>query len=243
MTRWKPVETDEPRLDGPHGRDAHPMTVAQRSLSDRSLAALARLNAMVQARGGTCLTVHQGRTVDSHTFECAAGHRWEALGSSVLRGSWCTVCARPQAAINRRSKDGLEQLQRAATAKGGECLSPTYVGGSYRHRFRCAKGHEWETVANTILKSGRWCPHCNHDAKRSGIEAMRAVAHARGGQCLSDIYVNQHGKLSWECHRGHVWHARACNVVSGCWCPECARLALIVLAKSSWKRRKSEAKG
>jgi len=61
-----------------------------------------------------------------------------------------------------------------------------------------------------------------------GIDAMRKHARTRGGQCLSDVYVNRQGKLLWECQAGHVWQVNAGHVVfGGRWCPSCARLSLV----------------
>ncbi|CAD6532966.1 hypothetical protein LMG24235_02689 [Paraburkholderia sabiae] len=50
---------------------------------------------------------------------------------------------------------------------------------------------------------------------------MKAVAHERGGQCLSESYVNVETKLQWECSRGHVWLTTPMSVLAGSWCPAC----------------------
>lgn len=70
--------------------------------------------------------------------------------------------------------------------------------------------------------SGRsWCPHCAGKARLSLAHA-RDLAAARGGQCLSDRYVNSRSSLRWRCANGHEWNARLGNVkYSGTWCPEC----------------------
>lgn len=55
------------------------------------------------------------------------------------------------------------------------------------------------------------------------IEAMQAIATARGGRCLSDKYVNNHTPLEWECAEGHRWFALPSNVKKhGSWCNACA---------------------
>ena len=42
-------------------------------------------------------------------------------------------------------------------------------------------------------------------AREIAIERMRELAAAKGGKCLSDVYVNSASKLQWQCARGHTW--------------------------------------
>lgn len=56
---------------------------------------------------------------------------------------------------------------------------------------------------------------------RLSIEMLRAAARARGGRCLSSHYTNNKQKLDWQCRHGHRWRARAMNIRTGYWCPEC----------------------
>lgn len=64
------------------------------------------------------------------------------------------------------------------------------------------------------------------------IEDMRSLAAAKGGTCLSDIYVNSRAKLEWNCKEGHRWRAPAKTIVPGHWCPTCA------IARGAERRRK-----
>jgi hypothetical protein len=118
---------------------------------------------------------------------------------------------------------GLSRLQAAAQAKGGECLDEVYQGVSARYRFRCKAGHVWKTMGAKIVE-GFWCPECNVERQRLGIEAMQAMARERGGRCLSEQYVNTRQRLQWECGHGHVWWTAAQGVRRGSWCPSCAIL-------------------
>lgn len=54
------------------------------------------------------------------------------------------------------------------------------------------------------------------------IEDMRAIAIARGGTCLSNVYEGFNVHLKWRCSDGHEWMATPKNV-SGhrSWCPGC----------------------
>jgi hypothetical protein len=65
------------------------------------------------------------------------------------------------------------------------------------------------------------------------IEEMQQVASARGGSCLSNLYVNNNTKLRWRCAEGHEWEAVPGSVKSGSWCPKCSD------ARSARKRSRS----
>jgi hypothetical protein len=119
----------------------------------------------------------------------------------------------------------------------GVCLSDTYGGSKKQYLFRCAKGHEWEATGQRVLLGG-WCGRCANDAKRLSIEDARQAAHAKGGRCLSEVYVNNRTKLTWACDRGHVWRASLGGIRSGRrWCPECAHMNRITKAASKARHR------
>ncbi|WP_157131181.1 hypothetical protein [Burkholderia pseudomallei] len=128
-------------------------------------------------------------------------------------------------------------LQAKAMANGGECLDELYLGTHHRHRFRCSEGHEWAVKAGNVLR-GSWCARCGIERQRLTIEDARRVAHERGGACLSDEYLNARSRLTWQCHRGHVWQANFDNVKNkGKWCLDCRNLNQIANAKSKARRR------
>lgn len=60
------------------------------------------------------------------------------------------------------SEIGLEDVQKAAHFRGGECLSNEMKKGDLWTilRFRCAEGHVFEASPFTILIGGYWCPTC-----------------------------------------------------------------------------------
>lgn len=54
------------------------------------------------------------------------------------------------------------------------------------------------------------------------LEELRNLARAKGGECLSTVYINKDTKLSWRCSEGHEWEMPAGAVRnSGQWCPRC----------------------
>jgi hypothetical protein len=123
------------------------------------------------------------------------------------------------------SVEYLERLRAIAIKKGGVCLENHYKGSSAKHRFMCAVGHEWESLADTIVQGG-WCKKCHHasiaDRSRMPIESIQAVALAKGGLMISNSYISNKQKLIWQCQYGHQWSASYISILKGRWCPTCS---------------------
>ncbi len=211
-------------------------TRARRRLAD----GLERLHAAAAAHGGQCLDGRYLGTEARYRFRCREGHEWETTGTEVLRGSWCLPCSHAERSRAYLDAQGLARLRAAAEAKGGVCLSEAYTGQKARYRFRCAKGHEWEAPGNSVLR-GTWCRCCENDALRTDIAVLKAIAAERGGQCLSPAYTSSRIKLSWMCHKGHVWQALARTIRAGHWCPVCAHANKIKRTDSKARMRYREA--
>ncbi|ACC76315.1 hypothetical protein Bphy_7330 (plasmid) [Paraburkholderia phymatum STM815] len=186
---------------------------------------LARLQAAAVSHGGQCLDSQYAGVNVTYRFRCTAGHEWRAEGSRVLRGSWCSRCAAKRTGEAQRTEDGLAKLKAIAASLGGEVVNPIYAGIAAHYTFRCARGHEWRTKGTRILLDGTWCRACAGLRRRHTIETMQQIAIERGGRCLSAEYLGVKVRLSWECHRGHVWEASPDSILNGpSWCPNCAIL-------------------
>jgi hypothetical protein len=214
-----------------------PKCARKRSREQRRLAdGLQRLQRAAQEHGGECLSErylgHAGRA----SFRCAQGHTWDTAASDVLRGAWCRICADAQRGAEMVLSDGLETLRRAAASRGGQCLSSEYLGMAQRYALRCHRGHEWEATGGAIVQ-GRWCRLCQHEQARLTLEAAHHAARSRGGQCLSERYINAATKMTWQCDRGHVWSTCFAVIRRGCWCPDCASMAKISNRKSMARAR------
>jgi len=127
-------------------------------------------------------------------------------------------------------EERLAQLTLVAQARGGVCISSSYVDTKTKLRWRCALKHEWNAIPLNVAR-GHWCPICGNErqgrAKAHSIEMMRKIASSRGGECLSRSYKNNLTRLRWRCERGHEWNAVPGSVVGsgkrrGSWCPICA---------------------
>ena len=180
---------------------------------------LISLNSIAAKKGGKCLSnVYKGND-EPMEWECSSGHRWKATPHNVKKGTWCPVCA---GTIPLR----IEEMQRIAEERGGRCLSTKYENAQSKLLWECAEGHQWEATPG-MIKSRTWCPKCGKEssaaAQRLSIREMQRLADARGGQCLSKVYINSMSKLLWECAEGHTWKASPQGIRSGTWCPYCGR--------------------
>lgn len=170
---------------------------------------------LARAKGGECLSSDY---INNHTklgWRCAEGHEWRAVPASIQGGTWCPICAG-----KLLPKDALFALRLYAKNLGGECLSEEYQSAKTKLRWRCAKGHEWEAIPDSVRR-GTWCPHCAGSMSLT-LSDMQETARGKGGECLSDQYVNSDEKLRWRCAEGHEWEAVAYHVRAGHWCPTCA---------------------
>ena len=56
----------------------------------------------------------------------------------------------------------IEDMQQAAEARGGKCLTQTMTKGDWDTRllWQCAEGHQFKASPRLILLGGHWCPDC-----------------------------------------------------------------------------------
>lgn len=122
----------------------------------------------------------------------------------------------------------LEEINQIALERGGYCLSDTYTNNHTKLKFRCGKNHEWMTTPKSI-KKGRWCPLCYDSEKRKAIKRqpnkileIKQKACELGGECLSEVYINNREKLKFRCASGHEWETNWKCIIKNTWCPICA---------------------
>ena len=119
----------------------------------------------------------------------------------------------------------LARVRATAMARDGKLLSPVYLGGATKLRFRCAEGHEWLATPSQI-KQGRWCPACwiaRAAAKNRahGLKRLLSTVARRGGTVVSRRYLGSTTKLRFRCREGHEWRTTPGGIVTGNWCPVC----------------------
>lgn len=179
------------------------------------LNSIEKLRALVEAKGGKCITQKYVGCRELMDFRCAKGHRWRTTSMSIQSGHWCHVCT--------KTKDGsIEEMQRLAKKRGGGCLSAEYKNNHTKLLWVCLKKHEFWMKPNQIKARGSWCPTCRGKVRRT-LADIQKMAEARGGRCLSTSFSKNADKVELECNQGHRWKTIAAGFIHGTWCPICAR--------------------
>ncbi|EDU57855.1 hypothetical protein [Providencia stuartii] len=180
------------------------------------------MQALAAKRKGVCLSSEYLNSRSKLLWQCEQGHIWEATSDFVKAGNWCSICY-----LQHKNANYLNKIKRIAEQHGGKCLSDVYVNTKTKLKFRCAKGHEWETTPQIIGNAkGSWCPECKHDSQRGTLEELQAIAAEQGGRCLAAVFVSVNHKVAWQCEQGHVWEAEPSRIKSGSWCKSCAHASL-----------------
>lgn len=107
---------------------------------------------IAEQRGGKCLSKKYIDATTKLHWQCEAGHVWEAIPASILRGSWCGQCS-------GNASLSIEEMRKIAEDRGGICLSAQYTNSGTSLKWKCADGHEWMATPSSI-KMGSWCPEC-----------------------------------------------------------------------------------
>ena len=170
--------------------------------------------ALAELKNGKCLATSYTNSSEKIEWQCKLGHRWFAIFSSIKHGRWCPHCSKTK-------KKTIQDCQSVAKEKNGLCLSQVYINHSENLLWECEYGHQWMANFNNIKFDRSWCPYCSGKIKKT-IEECREIANRNEGKCLSEIYINAHEKLLWECRFGHTWKTSYEAIRMGSWCPNCS---------------------
>ncbi len=173
------------------------------------------MQALATKRGGQCLSDVYSGVKGKLRWSCASGHFWDAVPLAVKNGTWCPHCA-------GNAPLSILEMKEMAGRHGGECLSEKYVNSLSKLKWRCEKGHEWEATPSSI-KGGHWCPVCGGNrVENKSLELASKIARDRGGECISDKYLNYSSPLKWRCKMGHEWKTSLSRIENGGWCAKCS---------------------
>jgi len=177
---------------------------------------LEKVRAAAKEKGGECLSDEYLKSKIKLQFKCAKGHIWETLPETILKGCWCEVCYK-----NELTERVLEDLRRIVKEKGGVILSE-YTLSREKMEFQCSKGHRWFQYQYAIINQGQWCPECSkEESQKEHLEALRAAAKERGGECLSNEYINDSIKIKFKCGKGHEFVMNGNAMLRGQFCKIC----------------------
>lgn len=211
-----------------------------KSFASHTLAAIrardARKRRVCKARGVTLIEIPE--LISGVPIEDLQGFIVDAcrrLGVSLPRGAGSRTISLTPVYTSSADDEALEEIRSLAARRGGQCLATEYKGSDTQLPFECADGHGWNARPQDVLR-GTWCRRCaakiTGAKRRLSIDMMHDVAKRRGGECLSEIYVDSWVKLRWRCGQCcHEWEATPTSVRRGTWCPRCA-------VQERWERRR-----
>jgi len=182
---------------------------------------LEKMISYADSMSGKCLSyevLDYGSRVE---MSCSMGHSWFAAFRNLwYQKTWCPTC-------KGRHKRSLEEAQKLATSRGGQCLSTKYTNNYTSLTWLCAAGHTWKASLVSVSNQNTWCKTCRYESAKGSsfsIDDASKLAKNNNGECLSTSYVDIHSYLEWRCEKGHEWKA-SLNAIKNnkYWCKKCDR--------------------
>lgn len=146
-------------------------------VASRAATRLARLQQHAHDKGGQCLSGKYLGAEARYKFRCAKEHEWEARGINIVAGAWCQTCAFDAKRLS------IEHAHEAAQAKGGRCLSDSYVNCTIKLRWLCDRGHEWQATLGSV-RAGHWCKQCDAMSRINSSNSKTRRRYADAGARL-----------------------------------------------------------
>ncbi len=184
-----------------------------------------------KSMGGECLSNKYINSKINLEWKCKRNHVWE---SRPRTSYWCRECSIMDSYII-----GIDDLLKFAESKDGECLSKEYKSG-IPIKWKCKRNHIWKSIYVGDNRTG-WCIKCtNIEQRKYDIKDCIKSANSKGGECLSDSYINSDISMDWKCEKGHVFRTRYSHIVDGSWCKKCCTFERRLGLQScmSWAKKK-----
>lgn len=103
---------------------------------------------------GECLSKEYVSKDFKMQMKCKSGHIWWSRPHDLLRNHWCPYCS-------KNVKLTIEDCQKIAASKNGECLSKVYKNSQTKLIWKCHDNHIWK-AATSMVNYGTWCPYCKN---------------------------------------------------------------------------------
>lgn len=146
---------------------------------------------------------------------------------AVNYGDYRSQECKPRAAGRRgaRSDQSERRFNDFIETRGGTILEPEWLGSMYKHRVRCAEGHEIETVPNALTQKTRrhYCRICAGQDSATADAAFRRAVESLGGVVIEPAWLGSVHPHRVRCVAGHYSSPTPGNVARGQGiCPACA---------------------
>lgn len=168
---------------------------------------------------------NNGTVLDSYNgcysklkWKCEEGHIFSMTPNSVQQGQWCPKCSKFYGNTTRLK---IEDCHALAKIRNGKFLSTNYTNSKTKYEWQCENNHSWEATYSAV-KQNHWCRKC-YDSKNSlDSSLLRDFVEQKGGNFLSDRYINIRTRYKFQCEIGHTWETSAHHVLNqNTWCPHC----------------------
>jgi hypothetical protein len=166
---------------------------------------------LAEKRGFIFLSTEFYNTKTKYTWECNAGHYWQATYNDIDQNRGCRKCA------FQSKKRSIENAHDIAQKRGLTFLSTEFDGVNNKYLWGCNQGHKW-LASYSCIKRGSGCPDCN----KKNIDDAHHLAESMGFKFLSPEFINTRTKHHWECSQGHKWSATYSDIKQNSGCPECS---------------------
>lgn len=162
-------------------------------------------------------------------------HGWQATISDRTRdnGTGCPYCAN-RAVLPGFNDLGTTHPTLAAQWHPSNSKTPRQVasGSSYRARWGCRLGHDWEAQVSTRARTDCACPYCKNRRVLPGFNDLATLNPKLAAEwnstpgvndkTASEVTVGSSYRAGWKCGRGHTWSAIVASRNRGYDCPYCA---------------------
>ena len=108
-------------------------------------------------RQGLCLSTEYKNKETRMQWKCKEESHmpWFATFGTVKNGgTWCPTCS-------GHDKLTLEECQKLAISREGECLSTEYINSQTHMEWKCKENHTWIANFNSVKHANTWCPTCS----------------------------------------------------------------------------------
>ena len=116
----------------------------------------------------------------------------------------------------------LTRLKNRLASFGFACLATEWKGQQAAYTFVCPLGHAFQRNAGAMNygTSSPLCPACERAAS---YKRLLVLAGWRGGKCLETDFLGSQTLHRMRCAKGHEWQALGARLLTGHWCPLCAK--------------------
>lgn len=172
---------------------------------------------LAQVRGFVWLGPAVANVRTKTTWQCPAGHQWQATYNKIQQKRGCPHCA-------GRAPKKPADYQRLAKRRGFQWSGPEVPDTHTPTGWACPDGHRWQNSFSHIQR-GQGCPTCAQIAQRRPPEDYDALAQERGFTWLGPAVTATDMPTGWQCSQGHVWQTAYHVIQFGAGCPTCANIA------------------